>query len=803
MPFLLLQSKSSDTAASIPAVYDARQEEGYVLQNGNSRLVRWPDSESECFKFQKAAVCLQVLTISSKKSIAYGSLEDGSLFFARSGQSQDGKVDVQVIPPSKTSVSVGGETKHVGTLARVVPPKDEVVKAGSKRKGAVQDSDETVMYQIFVDKHAIILVRREVDVSMDAADMSETSRPAQRVTIDLVGADQKQSSVIEGASLVGSAEEGGTFTIMYSCQEAIKGASNGNSTVQRQYYATVSLERAALTSTPIELGTTARQACLVGPSLLVVRTVHDELVLYDTARGAQIHRAKLQDVGVDTLGDIAFAADSKRGRLAVLFAKGDKLCVAMSSVHIESASRAPAPSKLSLAAGLAAAMKMERGVADVFRWQGSNHLAAISAESTTTSNTNNLQEEAVRQAVEQLDKTVQLICAGSNGSKKPSMLLDAYESAVSRVMKATSARVVSNGKDGACAGNPQDAIPSGGKANGVHHHTNGKAHKASPVKENLVNGLNVHSRPSLGKTPKSVPAAFVSHATGLVVQIFLLPEGQGLVGAKNDARLILRRLIKTGKISARHQFRSEQGILKRVLRSLEDEEGGKSYYTPVDFIFDTFGYCKDLSEKHMVTMLHYMLTRALSDDIVDWFLRGSNADLAKDYKAITEEFASLNGSKTSKSAAKREKLSSKLILAGTNVLLEKIFSFSDCNETLLRGALTDEMPPKERGLLYQLLVESAIAAKTNARKTQRATHWASALSDRLRGNVSELETAALSRVQESVAMELARTESILSLEGTLRQVLASIEPSSGGRSSTSDGSARDRLPAYQIERLAF
>jgi hypothetical protein len=58
----------------------------------------------------------------------------------------------------------------------------------------------------------------------------------------------------------------------------------------------------------------------------------------------------------------------------------------------------------------------------------------------------------------------------------------------------------------------------------------------------------------------------------------------------------------------------------RLLRSFEPAEDEKSGYTPVDFIHDMFVFCFDISERQLVTMLHYMLARARPCDVAAWFI---------------------------------------------------------------------------------------------------------------------------------------------------------------------------------------
>jgi hypothetical protein len=370
---------------------------------------------------------------------------------------------------------------------------------------------------------------------------------------------------------------------------------------------------------------------------------------------------------------------------------------------------------------------------------------------------------------------------------------------------------------GASADNPQDAIPSrkGDKVNGIHQQKtmngerkNGSAIKAT--KENSINGQHVLSNPlARALTPGSISSTFVEHATSLIIQILLLSEGQGKGTTQDDATLLLRRLIRTRKVSARSLFRSDPGLFMRVLSSLEPAVDGKSVYTPVDFMYDALLYCHDISERQMVTMLHYMLAKARTCDVAAWFLRNDVLDLAQSSKQLAKRYTSLQESSklTTNEREKQQQLSARLILVGTEVLLLKIVKFSDCNETLLRGALGDGISPRELGLINQVLVESVIPANIDANMARRAMHWASALCGGFRGPVSE--GSSLTRIRKSLALEISRTESLMSLQGTLQQVLAAgftkkaRRMKTAGAPSVVEKHVQGQMPSYQIERLAF
>jgi hypothetical protein len=785
------------------------------LENGNSRLLCWPaaenGSETPASKLTKPAVSLSLLTLSGGKSIVFGTLQDRSLYLGRRNQQvENGTFAMQYVAPCDGDDDV----QHVGTVARVTT-EESGAKVGSKRNATDSDHDRATIYQLFVGKHDVSLVRHEIDASLDGEDVVNTLGSSESATISLIPPGDRESTSIDNATMLEFFDDNGTVTILYSLKELTNGKTNGHLTNPKQYYATVSLEFGELTGTPVEVAPSTRQAGLVGPSIMAVWTSDDELFLYDTARGAQIHRESLQDVGIDTTGGVSIITDPKRGRLAIIFVRGEKMCVALSSVKLDGPGMSE---QLSLAAGLASSMEMATGEANGFQVRRTNDLASISKSTLVFDK--NVHEDAVPQAISMLDKALHLIRDGSTSAKKTSFLLDAYDGAVASMMASTT-HGSGHDKKKASADNPQEAITSknGEKVNGIHHGKvngkvkNGKVKNGSvAAKENLVNGQHVLSNhSSRGVTPGWISSTFVEHATSLTIQILLLPGGEGNGTTQDDASLLLRRLIRTRKVSIRSQFRSDPGLFMRVLRSLESAEDEKSGYTPVDLIYDMFLYCYDISERQLVTMLHYMLARARPCDVAAWFIHQDVMNVDQSSKRLAERYTGLRESSmlSENEREKQQHLSAKLILAGTKALLLKIIAFSDCNETLLRGALGDSIPPRELGLLNQVLLESVIPANVNAKMARRAMYWASALCDRLRGPGSESEVSSLTRIRKSIAMEISKTECLMSLQATLQQALTSASTKKGRQLMAEGVPALEKhvppgqLPSYQIERLAF
>jgi len=159
-----------------------------------------------------------------------------------------------------------------------------------------------------------------------------------------------------------------------------------------------------------------------------------------------------------------------------------------------------------------------------------------------------------------------------------------------------------------------------------------------------------------------------------------------------------------------------------------------------------------------------------------------------------------------------EQLESKLVLAGGIHLLKIMLCYSECNETLLRDALTHGLSRSEIALVAGLFVDllSPIRSKKKNQQSMapRTVQWISALFDSLRGKLTESEFVTLSRTREAVAAEVSKTEFILSLQDTLTQTISVLKSGATKKSEANRDAATEKerpgyLPPYRIERLVF
>jgi phosphatidylserine/phosphatidylglycerophosphate/cardiolipin synthase-like enzyme len=113
------------------------------------------------------------------------------------------------------------------------------------------------------------------------------------------------------------------------------------------------------------------------------------------------------------------------------------------------------------------------------------------------------------------------------------------------------------------------------------------------------NGVRKSTLSTRGETPSATPQEFVDGATNLMLATLQLPRmenkavGIKIMIARLDARLILYRLIRSGKVSARRHFQlfsdddGANDILFSILRATKlSNKRGRRIISPVDLMHE-------------------------------------------------------------------------------------------------------------------------------------------------------------------------------------------------------------------------
>lgn len=367
------------------------------------------------------------------------------------------------------------------------------------------------------------------------------------------------------------------------------------------------------------------------------------------------------------------------------------------------------------------------------------------------------------------------------------------------------------------------------------------------------NGHKVPTVAIRGYTAPLVPQRFIDSATAIVLGALKLPQSEGkVVGirvklARLDARLILSRLLRTGKVSARlhldanlsssdEEYSEQNDFLFSLLRATKlTNKKGRRVFSPVDLMHEMLSCCPDVSERQSVTMIHYMLCRALPEDVAENFLDTGHLAPSHPYRALAKRYFSLQSllrklKKPDDSLKKEEaEVSTKLLKAGASVLVRRIALYSSCNETLLRNALVAGLPSKNEPsilarVLLDLLKEASTAclfsgrnarAKADSVMTVSISRWMAALCEAWRDRLLEPSVdggeSPMDQIIQGVGTFLGQTETVISLRAALGASTRMLSQTKPREKEAKDNVATPQrasddsgpIPPYCIERLVF
>jgi hypothetical protein len=823
-------SKSSRDLPKIPAILDAKNDKVYALQNGNTRLCCWdswhssgPD-EKKSLKVELAHPALSMSLLPMHKGIVYGTCQNGSIFIARVAcESEGGEGIVVEYIPSKPPKG----SEHVGTLAEL--PQGQQKTTGRKRKMSDADGKSSVVfYQAYSSGGSLSLLRHEVMCERFSADgklVIEESLSQMTALVDLASHAGRPKSKVENARLlVSSSGTAPKVAVVYSIHEDSPLPTNGNSDhLPKVCCAVLSLSDGDISHSPVPLPVTSEQFGLVTETVLAVAT-RDSINLYDLETGSMLRTIKTADVIGNSTDCWLLCTDAKFGTLAILFPGKEHIQAAFSVVYLGESQGASMPNKLTLASKLSSALIMpSTNAPDVF-----NHLLKIGDESKSIRPTVRLQD-SVRKAIFALDDARSKILSTGEGHS----FMDVYESSVAAVLNnMTTCQTDSYGN--AAQHNPQDALPSSehGGADGVK-----KSLADQRLQKKQVNGIhptsNVYMR---AKTPSSLPQSFVDGAFRVVLDLLVCDKVENddlasrIALACLDARLIMNRLLKTGKVSARSHFERTDSIqeskgedfLTTVLRSVElANKKGKHACSPVDMIHEVLKKCPDVSERQTVAMLNYMLRSCLPGDIVKALMDAKELHMQHPYKKLCRDYLgvrtkSLQNKKQASVSDELDSLTQKVLIAGTTFILNRIVCYSECNSAMLRVALLEGLGTRQEALILARLLSDILSTNTRDIKStvnivKSTCQWVSALCDTFQDDLSDAQTSNgenhLKFLRRCVAAATKQSQAIISLKGDIKRAASrrdeTLEKSVETPIEMKSFTAVEEILGYSIDHLVF
>lgn len=816
---------TKDHRPRIPPILDAKNDQVYALQNGNARLTCWnalhangPD-EISAVKVDLAQPAVSMSLLSLHKGVVYGSCLDGSIFVARLGSDAEGKGTflVEYLPNKRCS-----NFRHVGTVAEM--PRSHAKGTGRKRKMSDAEGGTIVhIYQVFHDDKGIQLFRHEVQF--------ERMSSGDKIIIDsyLNERDVRIQLVTENEDILRTATLN-TCNIETS-KAAITFEVRTQQGSKKLFSSLLSLTAGIFTHYRVDLPDETLHHGMISESILVVGT-KQSLHLIDLETGSTLFTLSLPKDICESPNSWLLRTDSKLGTLALLHENDGVLSCDTSSLTFEDHHQiTQSNTRVSLASKLASSVHNAKAHAGTGTALLVNNLLNLNALKQAKREQTIM--VTIQQALDSLEEARIKSITPSSTSIEDFIFMNTYEEAVAMLLTALKHKSKLESPGGH---NPQDDAHCNG-----HRKVNGVSSKAAK------NGLSNHQSPLSSQprafTPPILPQSFLDGATQIVLKVLRAEPSEDrmlsrrIMLARLDARVILSRLLHTGKLSARLHFDGTESIesslnsehiLTATLRSVKlSQKRGRRVFTPVDMMFTMLQKCPDVSERQMVVMLNYMMRRALPEDIAEMFfderkngLHNQHVSLAQKFFALRTSLLKAGGPTDKVQSPELDKLRHRLILAGTSYLLYRILSYSQCNEPMLRVALQDTIETQEALILARALSNMLassrrkdIVAKTppsvGAMKT--ICQWAAAISDSFHDDLAAATMRVngqsfLSGLLSAVKVTTKHSQEIMSLREDVQRVDSEIHSTLNAKHnplSTRVLANQEELPGYSVETLRF
>lgn len=793
-------TRSATTTQQIPSIFDVKNDRVYALQQSNTRLCSWnslrssgPD-EKGSLKVELSQPALSLALLPMHKGVIYGTCLDGSIFVARVVEdSANGEaLSVEYLPTKQPDGYL-----NIGTCAEVSHGQE--MASGQKRKASEINGNSVVtFYQAFSKDESVKLLRLEATCerySKNGRLVIAESLSHQSTSIDLEQSNLDSKAKLDRVQLLisysGSIPKA---ALLYTYVDSLSNKSN--------YCAAVSLASGKLSHFPILLPSTTKQYGLITEMLLAVGT-KEEIFVYDLQAGSVLQSIDIRPILGESESDWILSTNSKFSTIAVMHMTDDGVKASFSIVSLEG-SKIPL-SGLSLASRLASSVQVQDKLEANREILVTNNLVETE-EVVDSIRPSAILEDSIQRALDTLDETRSAIMSTKKG-KGDSVFLQTFESCASSLMDKT------KGYD-----NPQDALPCNGKVLNGH----------KKRKSNGVNGVNGISMKPACLTPASLPQSFIDGALKIVLKVLVADgEGKSIASARVEAGLILRELVKSGKVSARLHFEiidsesTKEQILETTLRRLESSnKKGQRIFSPVDLILGMLQWCPDLSELQLVALLNYMLRRALPDDIAEAIME-AKIGIKHPYKKVCHNYFTVRDRpvKSSKKDgnADLELLANRLITAGTTFVLQKIIAYSECNEAMLRAALEEGLSNGQSAIILAKILSNLVLTSTNEiskgkainhNRVKTTCQWISALSESFQDELSEATTPAGESLflflLESVKNATKYSQVVISLHDDFTRSSMQRESIAKKSGLKETPFKRDEdLPGYSIDHLVF
>lgn len=732
----------------------------FALQKDNTELVCW-----ESGRTIRKALSGRAQSLSLRRKILFGAMEHDEnnrrrFFVGQCSNTQQQEPSLQIQCFSyEAKGTAQQEERHLGTFVQETVSVDHHT-GSNKRKGSFDHKSTAslqglVVFQVYLQGADIVLWKHKL--KSNVVSHSQSSR------ITLFEQQQhKQQRHVLLCELIGNNK----LVLVVSRPQQTNGCHQRESAT----CFSISLATGRHSSLPLELPPTTQQACMVSAEILAIAT-QDQIQLYHCRQG-RLLLCQANPFQTKKLQEWHMLGDPQGQRLAIVHSNAQTIEVA--STHIKGST------KKSLADGF---FKRDNIVAlqqpRELQWR----LGSQPSKEYDMSDNRNIQE-----ALESIQSYMATLTT-KRRKRTSASFSSIYQTALAKAM-----------------GDERQV-------------------KRKPMKNGKKNGIAEHTeKPSRRSTPKWAPHAFVNGAMDAIVSLLLLPsdkskEASSLHADKIEAQSLVQSLLSTGKVSARLLFgmkNTDSETSDRFFAFLNALEPTPSaFFSPVHVIHSILSHCTDVNERHLVTMIHFMLCRASPHHVATHMVAHSQRVAATTQHAVKEikfvdeffhvqeriEKASNKPDELSVARLRLESLSNKVLQEGLKLLVQRAVDYSSCNPTLLRHAFSLCLPVEaEARIVAQLLLNMLLEVPGAG-----VCRWISAISEAFRIVFSAGSApTTLQSISDQVSDVVEQSEAILSLKHVLAKAEGKSAPTRDDKSRQRYfGDRKKELPEYSIEHLIF
>lgn len=759
------EANFTNSLPCIPAIMDTKNDRVYAMQQGNKKLTCWdswkssgPDEKSTLkIHLKYPAISMTLLPMS--KGIIYGSCRNGVIYVAR--------VFGEAISVEYLQVNQPKGAIHVGTFAEIEA--HQANPPGRKRKMSEADgySSSVNFYQIFYDGVLMKIVRNNVSLSISNPEkvIKTGSLIQDTASVSLLNdelSDHCSHYALDRVELlISSSSSAPKISVVYTVSKTSSSANQNNELQDPccgKFCAAISIANGELSNSPVRLPSQTTQFGLIAESVLAAAS-SEVIYLFDLVTGSTLQSNSLKRILGDIDGDRDWVlhTNDKHGILSLCFQREDHLHVALSTATLDESKVNLCSNKLKSSTKLACSLL---ACPNANLRYDVEEFDQVCNKGTLDKNVNSSSllvrmDKSVARALTTLEKTRQMAISEDAEASSAISFREAFDTSLIALMKDVNNSDADIGVHVSTDINPQ------GSSNGE------LGTQTKKVKNEKING-RFHSsfimKANDRKIPTCIPQSFIDKSVHIVLSIILrekkLKKGNKL---GLDARHILKDLIQSKRVSARLHFEGSYALqetgkvhpLAMVLKYF----GHASIENPLSalqMIVEMIVNCTDLSERHLVIMLDYMMRHAKAGDIIDTVRYHHAETVPKEYALVKCH----------------EK---KTVVAGVRAVLQMIVGYSECNEAMLRVALVEELSSSAQSVILARMLPNLLTANAYNNRAQHfvrsACQWIAALSESFAEDLSRAKTSSgqnyLSLLLNSIEHNSKNSQAVMSLKDSI------------------------------------